>query len=240
MDREDYVAALRRDGERLAEVAAEGMDRPVPSCPGWSVADLVWHTGEVHDFWQRSASGELKEFADHTPPERPPAEQLLAWYRDGLDRLVELLGGIDPSTPALTWSHQRDVGFIQRRMAQETAVHRWDAELAAGDPRPIEPALAVDGVDEFLEHMLPGRPANLEGPPQVVHLHATDADGEWVVRVGDGALHVDRAHAKGDAAARGTASDLLLLLWGRRRPADVEVHGDVAELERFVARTSAD
>ena len=35
-------------------------------------------------------------------------------------------------------------------MAQETAVHRWDAENAVGRPAPIATPLAVDGCDELL------------------------------------------------------------------------------------------
>jgi hypothetical protein len=37
---EDYVIALRREGARLA-AAATDLTRPVPSCPEWTVADLV-------------------------------------------------------------------------------------------------------------------------------------------------------------------------------------------------------
>ncbi len=73
-----------------------------------------------------------------------------------------------------------------------------------------------------------------------VRLHATDADGQWLVtETGDG-LQVTRGHAKGDAAARGLAGDLLLLLWRRRGDGDVEVHGDAAVLDRLLARTDLD
>jgi MDMPI C-terminal domain len=39
---------------------------------------------------------------------------------------------------------------------------------------------------------------------------------------------------------QGTASDLLLLLWRRRSPADVTVFGDVSVLDRFLIRTDLD
>ena len=73
-----------------------------------------------------------------------------------------------------------------------------------------------------------------------VHLHATDTDGEWLVIEAGDRLAFTRGHAKADAAARGTASDLLLLLWRRRGPGDVEVHGDAAVLDRLLARTDLD
>jgi hypothetical protein len=35
----------------MATAAAGNLDTPVPSCPGWTVADLVAHTGAVHRIW---------------------------------------------------------------------------------------------------------------------------------------------------------------------------------------------
>lgn len=241
MERDEYVAALRRDGERMAGAAAAGLDRPVASCPGWSVADLVWHTGEVHAFW-RAVAGGMTDAREYEEPARPADGELVAWFRRGVDDLAAVLGAADPSAPAWTWAERKDVGFVQRRMAQETAVHCWDALAATGAEEPIEPRLAADGVAEFLAHFLPARPAHLDGPLVAVHLHATDAadldegDGEWLVRAGEGRCSVERSHGKGDVAARGTASDLLLLLWGRRSPGDVELFGDRAAMATFLDR----
>jgi hypothetical protein len=44
---------------------------------------------------------------------------------------------------------------------------------------------------------------------------------------------VTREHAKGDVAARGTASSLLLFLYGRVPADDLEVFGDAALLARW-------
>jgi hypothetical protein len=52
------------------------------------------------------------------------------------------------------------------------------------------------------------------------------------VRDGDD-LVVTREHAKGDVAARGSASDLLRFLWGRAGADRLEVFGDDATLARF-------
>ena len=45
----DYCAAVRAEIGRMAD-AVRGVDpaTPVPSCPEWTVADLVKHTGTVH------------------------------------------------------------------------------------------------------------------------------------------------------------------------------------------------
>ena len=74
-----------------------------------------------------------------------------------------------------------------------------------------------------------------------MHLHCTDADGEWTVRpAADGGLTVARDHAKADAALRGDAHDLLMVLW-RRSPLDsVTVFGDVDLATAFVNRPSND
>lgn len=44
----ECVAALRREGLALAQAARQDPARPVPFYPGWSVADLVAHTGAIH------------------------------------------------------------------------------------------------------------------------------------------------------------------------------------------------
>jgi predicted lipid carrier protein YhbT len=113
-------------------------------------------------------------------------------------------------------------------------VHRYDAETAAGTPTPVDAELAVDGIDEFLTVFVPRMGANF-GPvgDATVHVHCTDVDGEWLVACNDGEVAVTREHAKGDVAARGTASDLLLFLWGRVSADTLEVFGDADLLGRF-------
>ncbi len=150
VETEEYLAALQREGRVLGDAAERaGLQAPVPSCPGWTVADLVWHIGEVHHFWGGVVQRRATEHTEVPKPARPADADLLAWYREGLERLADVLAAADPATAVWTWAPQKDVAFIQRRMAQETVVHRVDAELAAGAPTPIDPRLAVDGVDEF-------------------------------------------------------------------------------------------
>ena len=151
-----------------------------------------------------------------------------------------MLANIDPRTYVWTWSAQKNAAFVQRRMAHESAVHRVDAELAAGFRRPIAADLAADGVDEFLEFFFASEHDERSEPGESIHLHSTDCGDEWLVTVRDGVVTTEREHAKGDAAVRAGVSDLLLLLWRRLRPDDVEVLGDRKALERFLARTSLD
>ncbi len=240
METKAYLASLKRDGVALADAAEGNLDAPVSSCPGWNVCELVWHTGRVHHFWRTIAERRLQDPSEVERPERPDDSALMTWYRGGVEALVETLGTAEPSQPVWTWAAQKNIAFIQRRMAQETAVHRWDAQAAAGSPEPIEPKLAVDGIDEYLDVMLPAARNGLTEGRESIHLHSTDAPGEWVIEVGHGELKVTRAHAKGDVAARGPASDLLLLLWRRVGPSAVDVVGDEAALDRFLARADLD
>lgn len=235
----DYPSAILRDGLALVEAAAAaGPATEVRCCPGWDVAQLVRHVTEVHYFWRTIVERRLRDPGE-VPPLTPPTGfgDLLTACREGVTHLVDILAAAHPATPVWTWARQQDAAFVTRHQAQETAVHRWDAERAAGRAFSIEPTLAADAVDEFLEHT--GGPRRAEAVPVrgSVHLHATDAAGEWTVAEGaDLGLVVERGHRRGDAAVRAGASDLLLLLY-RRLGADAVAHfGDEAVLARFLAR----
>lgn len=240
MDRTSLLAALERDGLAFADsCAAAGLDAPVVSCPGWTVADLVWHLAEVHNFWRTIVGDRMSSWEGYGEPPRLPDDQLLDFYRTGFGQTLQVLGDVDPDAEVWTWSKDHSAGFVVRRMAQETAVHRWDADQAAKRDMPIEAQLASDGVDEFLEHFMSDA---VEGAPPTggsVHLHCTDVTGEWTARPNDaGGFDITREHAKGDCAIRGAASDLLLVLWRRQPLSTVDVVGDAAIAGRFVARNN--
>jgi uncharacterized protein (TIGR03083 family) len=229
----DYLAAVRADGDALAAAARRGLDPEVPGCPGWTVADLVLHTGMVHRHKLEIVRGRLARPPRPWPPPAPDRRDLLGWYEQGLDELLTALDGTDPPTPVWTF-HPPDqtAGFWRRRMAHETAVHRVDAESAHGEPAPLPAPLAVDGIDEVLDVFLVpfSQREAAGGGGEALHLQATDAEGEWRLRLLPAGVQVDRGHAAADADARGTASDLLLFLWGRAPAARLETSGDPAAL----------
>jgi uncharacterized protein (TIGR03083 family) len=238
MDTHQYDQILRDAAARTAVAAAGALDRPVPSCPEWTVADLLSHLSVVLSFWGAIAAGGEEPPTDWTPPQRPDDADVIAWYRAEVADGAAAVAAVDPAAPRWSWSHQHDGAFIQRRMAQEFTVHAWDADLAIGAEADIEPAIAVDGVDEFLDIFLAAKPECLAGDPLTIHVHTTDADGEWILTIGDGQHHLERTHGKGEVAVRASASDLLLWLWGRRE-ADGDgfaVFGDEAVLADFVGR----
>lgn len=245
--KEFWLAALRADGPAfLGAARVDGaLTAPVPSCPEWTVADLTRHLGSVYA-WVRGHV-ERRVLAAPEPrgasPEIPDTD-VLDWWETEFQALLGVLDNLSPDVQAWNWAPQAKVAsFWHRRMAQETSVHRWDAQLAIGLGEPLDAKLAADGVSEVLDSWLPaGRrtgPVNRTG---VVQLIATDVEQRWYVRLrGEGValldtdtlLDTDDPQAR--VLARGTASDLDLALWGRV-PFDVlELAGDATLLESLRA-----
>ena len=236
MDYSDYCAAIRREGHALAAAArTAGVDHNVPTCPEWQVADLIGHVGRLHRWVAGIVESGGEDPNDHwSDSEPPPAEVRIDWFDAGVDIIADALEAADPASPAWSWTHDRTAGFWARRQANETAVHRCDAQSAAGTIEPIEHDLAVDGINEFFD-LIPfwRHESRVRGTGESIHLHCTDGDGEWLVRLGADGVLVTREHAKGDVALRAPASDLLLFLWGRTDAAGAEVFGDAPLLDRW-------
>ncbi len=182
-------------------------------------------------------------------PQRPGAglpvdEAFAAVATFASERAAELhrvLADTDPATPVWSWTPQRDVAWVTRRMAHETAVHRVDAEHAAGGEHRLAPELAADGIDEFLEFFFP-LAARRRAAARRQRAPALHRCRRRVDRAADedGGHSVARDHAKADAALRGEAHDLLMVLW-RRSPLDsVTVFGDADLATAFVNRPSND
>ena len=240
MDTREYLDAVGRDGALLVSAARDGLERPVPSCPGWVAADVVAHTGTVHrqvaDRVRRgSASG--RDVADVAAPGGPA---VLPWFEEGLAQLEEVLGTADLERPVWNWSvtKPRTARFWPRRMAQETAVHRVDAEQATGSMHAIEARLAADGVDEFFEVFLPIDAGAFIGRGEAVGVRTTDEPTEWTVTAGPAGAIAERQSSAGAAAGlSGGASDVLLALWRRVSIDALEVSGDRELAARFARAT---
>lgn len=184
MEHTRFRECLEADCARLAALAASGrLDAAVPSCPDWTLADLVTHVAEVylHVVETMRVGHEPVDWAPEKGTGRPP-EVLARAYAD----LVGEFDARDPSETAATWYPAgQTVGFWIRRMAQETAVHRADAELAVGDPlTPVPGDLAMDGVDEALVAFLDSQSKEYrEWPPLPEALSAAEGD-ELLIRTG--------------------------------------------------------
>jgi uncharacterized protein (TIGR03083 family) len=235
-----YIDHIRDDGTALVGAARKGPDAPVPTCPEWDVTALVVHIGRIHRWaGDTVATRAFEPVRRQTPPEDgTEPETVFAWYEDGLQHLLDALGAADPEDQV--WNFRDGAPgparFWHRRMAQETVIHRWDAENAVGAASPLDTALAVDGIDEFLS-LLPGRfeRSPVPGLSGSLHLHSTDAEGEWWLRLAPDHIEQRREHAKADAAIRGPASALFLWVVNRL-PADAPElagFGDPAVIEAW-------
>jgi uncharacterized protein (TIGR03083 family) len=237
-----WLAALRADGAAFLHAVSEpgALEANVPSCPDWTVADLVRHLGAVYRRYRvNTGTGDADQPwpALIIPDDAPQGsdEQVVGWYGGELAQLDAHLDALDPDAPAWNWAPQtRHAGFWHRRAAHETAVHRWDAQLSTSLAEPLESKLAGDTVAEVLDTFLAaGRrrsPSELSG---LVHLIASDLGQEWYVRLRgervslldtDTLLDDDSHPARATASA--TASDLALFLWGRINVDLVDCAGD--------------
>ncbi|MGH9209747.1 MAG: maleylpyruvate isomerase family mycothiol-dependent enzyme [Acidimicrobiales bacterium] len=240
----DFLASIRRDSD-LFYATADDADPTlgVPSCPGWTIEDLVGHLGEVHWFWGTDIEMRATDpgSVEAAKPARPAGyQELVSWGRAQASRMVSILEQSDDATMVWTWSppHQT-VGFVRRHQVQEAAVHRWDIQHAATEasPEPIDPDVASDSIDELLAVTLPWGVSDQKPLPGPVHIHCTDTEGEWFIQP-DG--KVEPIHAKGDVALRGTASDLLLAAFERIGIDDLDVIGNEALARELIERINTE
>jgi len=253
----DATEHLRTDGSELLDAAQRaGLEASVPSCPGWTMADLVWHIGEVWSLWSLVVEKRITtREALHAEPDFPrPADDLLIdWATAAHTGVLAALTSTPPTTEVWTWTGaNRDVWWVRRRMAHETTIHRWDAERTVGDVYDIPIAVAADGIDEYLSWFAPKhRTTSIGG---TAHIHCTDTDrhlatgsddigavnGEWMInRLDENGIDFEHGHAKGDVAIRGRARDILLWLWGRDG-GPVELLGDETVARRLVGGADLD
>jgi uncharacterized protein (TIGR03083 family) len=238
----DNIAVIEAEGARIVAALDANRDGRVPWSDDWTVATVAQHVGGVHHVVAKVVedrpAGDFSLFKSLDRPDREDPG-LGAWVAEGTAALAAQLRATDPAAECWSWWPEGgNAGFWQRRMAQETLVHRWDAEQGAGVTADrMAPEVAADGIDEYLDvfvavtRMLNSAPA---GPS--IHFHCTDTDGEWLLELPVGGERVlTREHRKGDIALRGPAEGLLLVAWGRMSPsaAGVDVVGDATVLERW-------
>jgi uncharacterized protein (TIGR03083 family) len=256
----DYIAAVRSESARFLELVrgAPG-DAEVPSCPGWTVADLTWHLAEVQHFWGAVVADLLDTPESVVEPDRPNEADLPAFFGERSQRLVEVLESRHPADGCWSWHDAgHSVGWVRRRQAHEALIHRIDAELAAGTVYRIDAELAADGVDEVIRVMmdLDNLPEwavyEPDGATAVVELD--DGAAAWVLDLGrfkgasprsgtayDDAVVClsDDAPAEPTATVRGSAADLDLWLWGRAPLDPITVVGDRTVADHIRAAAAA-
>lgn len=224
------VDAIVEHTHALADLA-DGADltAPVPTCDGWSIADLLYHLMEVQIFWstmidQRPAGPET-----YTEPPRPADADLADALRTAARELHTKLSPLGFDEAMWSWSPDHTVGFTLRRQTHEALIHLVDGALAAGTMMPAAaPERWADGVDELLRVvLLTGRVDDFTPDGNRLRIETTDTGDGWEVVFGqvtgeDGAptttVRSELVDSSGGAAIRGTAAALDCWLWGRPTP----------------------
>lgn len=229
---EDRSAALRDSVAGVSDV-----DVRVPSCPDWSLRDLVEHLAQVQRFWAAVVTA--------GPSERPPAPaatddtlsvDLLAGSAAATRELIATLRAAGPATGCWTWWGDSDVpttsGAVARHQVQEAAVHAFDAQLATGDPQPVPAVVALDGITEFI-----GVSHGTAGPwrhePARIGLYCAEGES-WLLDLSATESHILDDRSETVAELHGPASDLLLALHGRLPLNGLRGRGERAVLENLL------
>ncbi|MFF3637110.1 maleylpyruvate isomerase family mycothiol-dependent enzyme [Streptomyces sp. NPDC002250] len=255
-----YCDEIELQVRQLRAVVTSGADlaATVPTCPEWSLEDLVRHMGGALRWVDTLVRARAQENiplervpSGSGPEERGDAAALDKWLAETGESTVAALREAGAGTAVWTWAGNLDSGFWARRMAHEITVHRADAALAAGLPYDVAPDIAADAVDEWLQlvewvqrNAAHPAAAELRGPARSIHLHATDTgpdlNAEWIVELGEEGVRWRRGHEKATVALCGPLTSVLLAFY-RRLPLDapgLEVRGERAVLEFWLERTS--
>jgi uncharacterized protein (TIGR03083 family) len=254
---ETYLAHVRSESARFREVLTDcDPEAPVPACPDWNAADLLWHLATVQRWWAEVLAARPSRPEEVDPPRPATYAELLGAYDQWSSDLVTALEGADPADEAWNWSDDHTVGFILRRQAHEALVHRVDAEQAAGVESELDATLAGDGVDEVLDVMFGGCPPWGTWTPgeDTARVDVTDTGQSVWLRFGtfsgthpesgttyadEEDFHVvpapDDEDVEPDVVVDGTAQVLDLWLWHRGDDAGISVVGDREVLARFRA-----
>ncbi|WP_086664474.1 maleylpyruvate isomerase family mycothiol-dependent enzyme [Lentzea kentuckyensis] len=226
---------------RAAIAAASSLDAKVPTCPEWTLADLAWHIGERRQIWAATVAAgpaDAKATPEITPMPQE-REALLAWLADSAQQLLDALTEAGPDRECwVGWPDSqsaRTTGAVARRQIHEVAMHTYDAQLAIGAPRPLPAEVAVDGVEEFL-FTCNATPFPWPHEPAVVEYHV--AEGLfWQLRLDGEGARAARLDAPGecDVWASGTASDVVLFMYGRHDLDALKSGGDLRVFDRLIA-----
>jgi uncharacterized protein (TIGR03083 family) len=242
-DLNGYLAVLASEAKALAAAAEEaGLDEAVPTCPGWSVSDLVLHLGEVHRWATAAVANKATKLGDVPVDSRGPLPEpadTIDWFCRGAVALRDTLAQADPSidyAAFLADPPSPRLLFWARRQTLETSVHRVDAESAVGRCTPLVPDIALDGIDEFLTGFLPRARTPLRSDtPRTLQIAPDYSDQRWTVVISGEPPFTERggvdAATDVDCTVSGSASDIYLALWNRASLDGLNIAGDRSTID---------
>lgn len=245
----DFRAALIEETKAFGDLYRDADPAtPIPTCPGWTLHQLFKHLGRGK-YWsaqiideRRTDALDPREVRNGKPPD--DLEGAIAWLNGGAQAVLDAVDHVGADARVWTFNGPKPAGWWIRRRVHETTVHRADAVLALGGDFTLPAELAADGVTEWIDLAVQARGA--EPPLQrglTLHLHAGDdglgPTGEWTITHDEDGLNWSHDHVKGEAAVKGTATNLLLGITRRKSSADagLEVFGDAAVWDGWLSRS---
>ncbi|MFE5808188.1 maleylpyruvate isomerase N-terminal domain-containing protein [Streptomyces sp. NPDC056491] len=239
---------------RAAVASAPSLDAQVPTCPEWTLFDLAQHIGEGRRDWAATVAAgpaSAKSVAEGSPAAPREREALLAWLAESTEQLLDALRKAGPDRGCWAWwetlQSPHTSGAVARHQLQQLAVHTYDAQITVGAPQPLPEEVALDGVDEFLSTCVTTTSA-WPHKPAVIDFHASEGrswrlslsvDGARSARLPEpGTVPAASAGQDPDAAAayfsaRGTASELVFILYNRIPIDSLELDGDRGVFEQL-------
>ncbi|MEU4690003.1 maleylpyruvate isomerase family mycothiol-dependent enzyme [Actinoplanes sp. NPDC023714] len=244
----EYADLLRLMDDRATAfqavvAAAPSLDVRVPTCPEWTLLDLVQHLVEGRYRWAATvAAGPAEGPAAVTVPEVPQDRgDVPAWFAASVRELLDALREAGPDRECWTWwgasQSPRTSGAVARHQLQQLAVHTYDAQVAVGAPQPLPAEVALDGVDEFLTTCCATTGA-WPHKPAIVDYHATEGRSWRVWLSADGARvarHPGEGSEPAGVAAWGTADELVKFFYGRITAEQLRVEGDPGIFDQLIA-----
>lgn len=246
MEIAEHITIVGQEAKLFAEAAERGgLEVDIETCPGWTMRDLVRHLSEIH-LWAaaRVAKRTTKlwpdDISEHTQswPDLavfwPDDSDLVDWYLDTNANLVQALKSASPDDEIPTFlPAPSPLAMWARRQAHETAVHRFDAENAAGTTAGFDPVFASDGIDELLAGFAPRKGEFPVDSDRTMVVHATDTNDHWHVTLAPTRITTSRGNGPADVTLTGDASALYLMLWNRSKHPGITVTGDREVLAKW-------
>lgn len=239
MEIAQHITILGQEAKGFAAAAQQGgLEVPIPTCPEWNMRDLVRHLSEIHlwaaarvakrttKLWPDDISEHIESWPD-LAVFWPEDDRLVDWYLDTNANLVNALESAPPDLDCPTFlPAPSPLAMWARRQAHETAVHRFDAENAAGTASGFDKAFAADGLDELLAGFAPRSRGFPDAGVQTMLVHTNDTDDRWHLTMGPDGIATIRGDGPADVTLTGHASDLYLVLWNRAEDSRITIAGD--------------
>jgi uncharacterized protein (TIGR03083 family) len=238
----DYLSVVSDETDRIVNAYESDPSAAVPWSDRWTVGTVARHVSGTHHVVAEIVRGRPdKDFGVYNELKTPPKDspEFVEWFRSGTASLMHQLSSVPADAQCWSWyEHGRHVGWWARRMAFEAVIHRWDTDAARRQDFSVASDIAADGVDEFLDVFVAATRAARHSPPgPTICFECTDRSDRWWLDLSvQGGRVVSRDPLAESVRLRGTAEQLLLLVWNRvptSDPAGADAIGDVVLADRW-------